>query len=189
MSHKFNPEHIERLLRQERHTELSPEKVLREAGLAENMVFADIGCGPGFFTLPAAKIVGMHGIVFAVDTQTEMLLYLRDKMDPPQNIVLLKSDEDNIPIGDYEADLALLAFMLHETEDKVKFLKEVFRILNPGGTLLIVDWKKQKEEHGPPEEERLTEAQVTELLKEAGFKDFEQASLNNSHYKIIASKG
>lgn len=186
--HKFDPQHMERLLSEDRLKELDPGKLLREAGLKEGDIFADIGCGPGFFTLQSSAIVGLHGIVFAVDTQREMLIQLRDRKNLPQNIVLLLSEEDNIPIGDFEADLALLAYVLHETEHKEVFLKEVKRILKVGGKLLLLDWKKQKEEKGPPEEERLPEEEVLRLLKGAGFTEIAGESLNQSHYKITAVK-
>lgn len=187
LAHKFNPEHVARLLSEERKKAIDPEKVLRDAGLKEGDFFADIGSGPGFFSIPASKIVGVRGVVFAIDTQKEMLLDLRDR-NPPDNIVLLVSEEDNIPLGDSETDFALMAYMLHETVSMDAFLKEVRRVLRPGGTILVIDWKKQKEEHGPPEEERLTEDQAAANLKSAGFKVASVTSLNPSHYRILARK-
>ncbi|MBI5587623.1 MAG: methyltransferase domain-containing protein, partial [Deltaproteobacteria bacterium] len=166
---------------------IDPEKVLCDAGLKEGDFFADIGSGPGFFSIPASKIVGVRGVVFAIDTQKEMLLDLRDR-NPPDNIVLLVSEEDSIPLGDSETDFALMAYMLHETVSMDAFLKEVRRVLRPGGTALVIDWKKQKEEHGPPEEERLTEEQAAANLKKAGFKVVSVTSLNPSHYRILAER-
>lgn len=187
MAHKFNPEHIARLLSDERKKAIDPERVLRDAGLKEGNFFADIGSGPGFFTIPASKIIGMTGVAFAIDTQEEMLLDLRER-NPPDNVVLLLSEEDNIPLGDSETDFALLAYMLHETVNRDVFLKEVKRVVRPGGTVLVIDWKKQKEEHGPPEEERLTETEVAGLLAKAGFSVESITALNPSHYRVLAKK-
>lgn len=188
MGHKYDPQKLDRLMSEERAKELSPEKLLRDEGLKEGDFFADIGSGPGFFSIPAARIVGERGIVFAIDTQKEMLLDLRDKRNPPQNIVLLLSEEDNIPVGDSEADFAFLAFVLHEVDNTGVFLKEIRRILREGGKFLVVDWKKQQEEKGPPIEERLTEEEVSRLLEKAGFKDIKTAPINQSHYKVSATK-
>jgi ubiquinone/menaquinone biosynthesis C-methylase UbiE len=187
LAHKFNPEHIVRLLSEERQKAIDPEGVLRDAGLKEGDFFADIGSGPGFFSVPASRIVGVRGVVFAIDTQKEMLLDLRDR-NPPDNIVLLLSEEDNIPIGDSETDFALMAYMLHETVNMDAFLKEVRRVVRPGGTVLVIDWKKQAEEHGPPVEERLTEDEVAGLLKKAGFTVSSVKSMNPSHYSVLAKK-
>ena len=181
--HKFNPEHIDRLLSAERLMEQHPEGLLRHEGLAPGDSFADVGCGPGFFTIPAAGIVGEKGKVYAIDTSEEMLFEL-DKRDPPPNVVLVKSAESEIPLDDAVADMALLSYVLHEAEDAVLFLKEVGRILTDGAILLILDWKKRVEDKGPPVQDRLTEESVMKMLEEAGFVDSEASSFTESHYKI-----
>ena len=71
--HKFNPENIGRLIGEDRERELPPKAFLINQGLKEGTVFADIGCGPGFFSIPATKIVGSTGKVLAVDLQEERL--------------------------------------------------------------------------------------------------------------------
>ncbi len=188
MAHKFNPEHIERLLRPDRLGDTTPEALLRSLGLKEGNTFADVGCGPGFFTLPAAGVVGPAGVVYAIDTQQEMLESLK-KRNPPANVVPIKSGDHSIPLEGSCADVALVAFALHEADDKTLFIGEVKRILVKGGTLAVLDWKKQVEEHGPPVEDRLTEAEAGALLEKAGFTSIETASLNGSHYRISAVKG
>jgi len=199
MPHKFDPAHAERLLSAERHRDIAPEKILRAAGLKPGDAFADIGCGPGFFALPAAHIVGEKGVVYAVDTEEKMLDRLRERMhlegaeppqgvQPPANIVSLKSTESSVPVKDSAVDIAFLGYMLHEAADKPLFLKEVKRIIKDKGAILILDWKKKSEDKGPPVEERLTEEDVIGLLKDAGFQEAAALSLNDSHYKITAVK-
>lgn len=185
--HKFDPAKIDRLMSKEREKELDPEGLLRSCGLKEDDVFADIGSGPGFFSIPASGIVGPYGVVFAIDTQEEMLLHLRDA-DPPQNIILLRSDEDSIPLANAEVDFALIAFVLHEAANAESFLKEVRRILRPEGTLLVIDWVKKSEEKGPPLKERIDEADARALLSKAGFTSIAASSLTPSHYRITASR-
>ena len=185
--HKFNPEHMDRLLSTERLMEQHPEGLLRHEGLAPGDSFADVGCGPGFFTVPAAGIVGEIGRVYAIDISEEMLFEL-DKRDPPTNVVLVKSGEAEIPLADAVADMALVSYVLHEAENAVAFLREVGRILTDGGILLVLDWKKRVEEKGPPIGERLTEEEVLELLEEAGFADAEAVSFTDSHYKVSSVK-
>lgn len=185
--HKFDVTHIEKLLRQERVDSIRPERVLTEAGLAEGNVFADVGCGPGFFTLPASVIVGPTGRVYAIDTQPEMLEALK-KRGVSANVTPVKSGEENIPVDDKTADLALAAYVLHEAANTAGFLKEIFRLLKSGGRLVIIDWKKQQEEHGPPMAERITEAEAAAFIKAAGFVKIVTSSLNASHYMITAAR-
>lgn len=185
--HKFDPKHIERLLGDERVKDIAPDKVLIEAGLKQGQVFADVGCGPGFFTLPAADIVGATGRVYAIDTQEEMLDALRQRKTP-LCVIPVRCGEHSIPVPDAVADLALAAYVLHEAIDKTLFLAEMKRIIKTGGALVIIDWKKQREEHGPPMEERVTETEAADFIKAAGFTDVKVSSMNPSHYKVTAIK-
>lgn len=187
MAHKFDPRHTEVLLSLEREREISPEEMLKAEGLREGSTFADIGCGPGFFTIPACRIVGQKGRVWAVDTQEEMLELLK-KRNPPGNCSVLRSGETSIPVNDGAADFALLAYVLHEAEDKTAFLTEVKRIIKTGGKLILLEWKKKREEEGPPIWERVPLKTVRELLKGVGFKGIRSSSLNPSHYKVVAFK-
>ncbi len=188
MPHKFDPAHVERLLSAERDRDVAPEKLLREAGLEKGDAFADIGCGPGFFSIPAAGIVGEEGVVYAVDSEEKMLERLRLRC-PPANVIVLKSAESAIPLKDSSVDFAFLGYMLHETEDRAIFLKDVKRILKDGAKVLVLDWKKKREENGPPFEERITEEEVIGVMKAAGFEDVKASALNESHYSITAVKG
>ena len=187
MPHKFSPQNIERLLRKDRLGDKRPGELLKEAGLKKGMVFADIGCGPGFFSMAASRVVGKKGIVYAVDTQEEMIAELKKRI-AEKNILPLKSEENSVPVDGAAVDFALLAYVLHETEVKGVFLKEAKRILKDGGTLLVIDWEKIVEEHGPPFEERIFREDAAALLREAGFTVKTVSSLNPSHYLIKAEK-
>ena len=185
--HKFDPARIELLLSPDREKDMAPEALLRGEGLKAGDSFADIGCGPGFFSIPASRIVGGSGHVYAIDAQEEMLEILK-KRTPPGNCSLMRSGENSIPLDDGSADFALLAYVLHESENKTLFLKEVKRVIRGGGKLLILDWKKKREEEGPPVWERLPLKTVRELLRGAGFIGIKSSSLNPSHYKIVAQQ-
>lgn len=187
MPHKFDPANIEVLLGSDRLKELNPTQFLIENGLKKGMRFADIGCGPGFFSIPAAEIVGERGIIYAVDTQDEMLKELL-KRKPPKNVKTIKSNENNIPIERGSVDFALLAFVLHEAEDRHAFLGEVKRLLKTEGSLLLLEWEKKIEDEGPPFEERIAKNDTKIVIEKAGFKIQEIANQNLSQYKIKAVK-
>ncbi len=185
--HKFDPKNIDILISEERKKELDPSKYLIEKGLREGMVFADIGCGPGFLVFPASEIVGDNGKVYALDTQQEMLDELK-KRNPSKNVVILKSEETHLPVDSAVVDIAMMVFVLHEVHHPVEFLKEVKRILKPSGRLIVIGWEKKVEEKGPPFEERLPKEKAEEVFKQAGFEKIETNSLNPSHYEIIGKK-
>ncbi len=187
MAHKFNPDHIAKLLNPERVKEVEPVGLLGSIGLNEGDTLVDIGCGPGFFTLPASVIVGAEGVVYALDTEPKMLEALKST-NPPGNVVMLESDEQKLPIDDKSCTHALLAYMFHEVEEPLEFLFEVRRVLDKWGRVAVVDWDVVEEERGPPLAERIEPMQVAALLFEAGFTDPEITRLNASHYMVTAAK-
>jgi len=54
---------------------IDPYKVLRAIGVKPGQVVLELGCGPGFFTIPAGKIVGEEGLVYALDLHPLALEY------------------------------------------------------------------------------------------------------------------
>ncbi len=184
---KFDPGKIGLLLSDERYAETDPTDILIGAGLKKGDVFGDIGCGPGFFTIPASYIVGREGMVYALDVQEEMLEELR-KRRPPENVRIVRSLEDSIPLDEETLDLALLAYVLHEVERGDTFLREVRRVLRSGATLVVLEWEKMEEEKGPPFEERISKEDAKRMLEEGGFRIVKSENLNPSHYYIHTVK-
>ncbi|HHD11970.1 MAG TPA: methyltransferase domain-containing protein [Deltaproteobacteria bacterium] len=187
MAHKFSPQSIERLLSEERCNAVKPHQFLRDCGLDAGMTVADVGCGPGFFTVPASNIVGRKGLVYAIDVQEEMIRILK-RRTRRKNIVPLLSKEHRIPLDARTVDFALLAYVLHEAEDKFKFLKEVKRIMKKGARIVVLDWKKKREKEGPPFAERLALKDARRLVEEAGLSVDRVSSFGSSHYIISALK-
>jgi trans-aconitate methyltransferase len=77
-SRQFDPAHADRRLGPERRKLHDPDAILVAIGLATVMAFADVGAGPGLFTLPAAERVGPEGRIYVLDTQPEMVARARD---------------------------------------------------------------------------------------------------------------
>jgi len=118
----------------------NPRKIVAPY-LQEGMTAFDLGCGPGFFTLEMAKIVGPSGKVVAVDLQDGMLEIVKKKIESTnlQNIIELhKCKSDKIGLSK-AADFILIFYMLHEVPDKSAFLHEVYSIVKSNGQVLIVE--------------------------------------------------
>jgi SAM-dependent methyltransferase len=169
MMRKFNPENWERLLSEERRALLNPGSFLDSIGVESGSVAADLGAGPGFFTLPLAQRVGPRGTVYAVDISPEMVRLLRDQ-DLPGQVKVLLSGETRLPLPDAAVDLALLAFVLHELEKPTGFLGEVQRILKPSARLVVLEWVPQEEVLGPPVHERIPEEESAQILASSGLR-------------------
>jgi ubiquinone/menaquinone biosynthesis C-methylase UbiE len=119
-----------------------PQRML--AGLVKpGNTALDLGCGPGYFTLPMARMVGPEGHVIAVDLQPEMLRRLQARAQRAglmERIVPAQCTAETI--GDLgPADFALAFYMVHEVPDEERFLAEVRGSLKDGGHLLLVEPK------------------------------------------------
>lgn len=184
--HKFDPEHWERLVGEERRARLPVSAILNPIDVREGMVVADIGAGPGYFTLPLAERVGPRGRVYALDIEPRMLEALRSRGVPP-NVEVLQSGESTLPLPDQSVDLAFLAFVYHELGDRPAMLAEIRRILRPGGRLVVADWVPREEEIGPPLHERIAEGVVTAEMEAAGFEVTTSFAANPSTYCVVGA--
>ena len=188
---RIDPKHIERLLSPERRRWQDPEAVLDTLGLHDGMEVADIGSGPGFFTLPLARRVAPGGRVYAVDVEPRMLEHLEKRAEEEgvQNVETLLTEDGSIPLADHQIDAALMVNVLHESDAPATLLGEVLRALRLGGTFAVVEWKKEQSEFGPPQEDRISSAELTSLLHESGFVSVTPFHVGDHHYGLQAQKG
>ena len=120
----------------------NPEKILQPY-LKPGMTALDVGCGPGYFTFAMSELVGKEGKVIAADLQQGMLDIIEKKIGLGLglgNIHTQLCNTDTIVVKE-KVDFALCFYMVHEVPDRKSLLKEVAGLLNPGGTLLIVEPK------------------------------------------------
>ncbi|MEA3225894.1 MAG: class I SAM-dependent methyltransferase [Planctomycetota bacterium] len=118
----------------------NPQKMLRPY-VREGMTVLDIGCGPGFFSVEMAQLVGKSGRVIAADLQEGMLEKLRDKIRGTvleDCITLHKCSENGIGVSG-EVDFVLAFYMVHEIPTKEEFFREIRSMLKPDGLVLIVE--------------------------------------------------
>ncbi|NLT52132.1 MAG: class I SAM-dependent methyltransferase [Ignavibacteria bacterium] len=118
----------------------NPEKILKPY-LKENDKALDLGCGPGFFSIEMAKIVGEKGKVISADLQDGMLEKVKKKIfgtNLEQRIILYKCKSNKIGLKE-KVDFILAFFMIHEVPDQDKMFNELKEILTKAGKLLIVE--------------------------------------------------
>ncbi|HEX9412994.1 MAG TPA: class I SAM-dependent methyltransferase [Ktedonobacterales bacterium] len=187
MAHKFDPRLKDQLLTDERYELLQPAELLRSLGLKPGDTLADIGCGPGFFTLPAAEIVGVDGHVLAADIQGDMLSAVKARVSERglTNVRVVKSSDTEVPLPAGRAEMVLLAFTLNEIDHRARFLHRVSRLLKPNGKVIVLEWEKRDEPVGPPASERVSSDEMLKDAEAAGLQVVEQRSLNEHHYLYV----
>ncbi len=172
MNRKFDPARLHRLVSEERAEWQSVERFLEILRPESEKHYADIGCGPGYFTLPVAERVRPQGRVYAIDIEPEMLAECERRAREQglyDVVILVESSEHEIPLPDGGVDVAWLANVYHELEAPVEFLEEIKRVLRPEGQLLVIDWKAVETPVGPPLEHRVSLEKILAALKRAGF--------------------
>lgn len=111
----------------------------------EGQTFLDYGCGTGSFTIPAARMVGMKGKVYAVDyfpRQLEMVGRQSEKAGLSNIETILSDSQTGLP--DESVDTIWLCDVLHEIKERRAVLEELHRVLKNEGVLAIHDGMKDR---------------------------------------------
>ena len=114
--------------------------VLAEASVKPGQVVLDFGCGAGTYTIPAAQAVGAAGRVYAVDIKPSALNRMERKAARAgvRNVVRVDAAPgDGVPLARDTVDCMLVIDVLQKIADKAGVLQEAYRVLRPGGVLLI----------------------------------------------------
>ena len=150
---------------------------------------ADIGCGPGFFSVPLAKYLS-HGKLYALDVDNEMLTVLRSRVKATRlgNVEILETDGLNFDVPPLSLDGTLLAFVVHANEDRPAFLRAAAKLLRGSGWFCVLEWYRVETEHGPPLEKRVDPQDMIALGRDAGLTLLHQRDLNDSQYMLLYKK-
>ena len=190
MTHKYKAINKSKLDSPRRREVLPAKKILDAVGIKQSDIVADIGCGIGFFTFPLSEAVGEEGIVYALDIEKEMLHDVEAGMLERniKNVRPIVTQEYKLTLEGESVDAAFLCTVMHEVKMRQKFLKEVNRILYPGGRIIIVEWIKKDSDFGPPADHRLDPEILKRNLQRTGFNDIQITDFNDYFYIAGARK-
>lgn len=109
--------------------------------ISEGETVLDIGCGAGVDTLIAAVMVGSKGRAAGIDSTPEMLTVARENLSKTSlnNVTFQETSAENLPFADVSFDVVISNGVFNLIPDKLKALKEVFRVLKPLGRFMIAD--------------------------------------------------
>jgi ubiquinone/menaquinone biosynthesis C-methylase UbiE len=117
-----------------------PKKILAPYVNA-GMCVLDFGCGPGFFTIDMAEMVGKSGRVIASDLQEGMLEKVQRKIQgtPLENIISLHQCQEKAIGLEDQVDFIMAFYVVHEVPDQQALFAEIATILNSGGRVFVVE--------------------------------------------------
>jgi ubiquinone/menaquinone biosynthesis C-methylase UbiE len=164
------------------------EAILADIGLRPGATFIDVGCGDGFFALPAARLVGPGGMVHGLDANPAAVERLRERarVEGLTNLRLKVGRAEDTVLCEACADFVFFGIVLHDFDEPARVLAKAARMLKPKGRLVNLDWKKEPTELGPPSQIRFSQEKATKLIEAGGFKVQTVTGAGPYHYLIIA---
>lgn len=169
---------------------IRPDHFWRELGLRAGQTIVHLGCGPGFYVIPAAKIVGPSGTVIGIDILANLLAETesRSKREHVDQIVHTLRSNLEAPNGSTlppaHADWVLMANIMHQAEPTA-ILTEAHRIVKREGHAVIVEWDTAASPMGPPSAARRSKGDIEQLAQAAGFTISRRFEPGAFHYGLL----
>ncbi len=174
----------------------TPGEALRQLGLSAGDSLVEIGSGNGYFTLPAARIVG-PATVYALDLDESLLAELESLATQQQieNIVPVHGDARSLSEFISEpVDVGLIANTFHGVDDQAALLEEVTAVLADTSQFIVINWQNLPKEEttiadeprGPPTELRLSPTETATIVSDAtGLTQTQQIDLPPYHCALM----
>jgi demethylmenaquinone methyltransferase/2-methoxy-6-polyprenyl-1,4-benzoquinol methylase len=118
---------------------------IARTGLKPGQAALDVAAGSGDLSIPLARQVGQDGQVIVTDINYEMLSVGRDRLldaGVAGNVAFLLADAEALPFRDRSFHCITIGFGLRNVTDKDAALRSMYRVLKPGGRLLILEFSK-----------------------------------------------
>lgn len=118
---------------------------IEASGVRRNQRVLDLAGGTGDLTAKFSRLVGENGEVVLADINDSMLKMGREKLRDHGivgNVSYVQANAEELPFPDDYFDCITISFGLRNVTDKAKALRSMFRVLKPGGRLLVLEFSK-----------------------------------------------
>jgi ubiquinone/menaquinone biosynthesis C-methylase UbiE len=173
---------------------VDPQVLFDKAHLQPGMHVADFGCGrTGHVIFPAAKAVGVRGIVYAVDILKDALEAIKKRaaINSMMNVHTVWTNLEWVgktAIPPRSLDTVFIVNVLDQSDNRHGILEEAYRLLKDKGRLLIVDWFKKGLQFGPLDQRFLDFDDVKQWSKLRGFVLQEEFDTGPYHKGLVLYK-
>lgn len=173
---------------------LNPQLLFEKAQLRKGMYIADFGCGrTGHIVFPAAKIIGEHGMIYAVDIMKDVLenIIKRARLHNMGNIHTVWSDLEIVgktSIPEKSLDVIFMTNTLFHMKNRINVLEEANRLLKDKSRMIIVDWIENNLTIGPKGEKLINFNQIKNWAQANNFVVQEEFPAGNYHLGVVLYK-
>lgn len=164
-----------------------------------DQTFVDLGCGPGFLGIELGRL-RPRARIFGVDPSAEMLQIARENaaMAGLLNYEDKQGRAEEMPMVSGCADLVISQSSFHEWEDPPRGLAEIYRVLRPGGSLILKDydlawlsgWKRKLlGKLHPLHMFQFSFDDVASMVRQAGFEQIQGKGKGLQYFLVAAKRG
>jgi ubiquinone/menaquinone biosynthesis C-methylase UbiE len=170
--HQDSKAYIAMLENPQRDAEQKPDEVIAALALKKGEILADIGAGSGYFSFRFARKVGNGGLVYAVDINPDMIVYMNRHIRDLKlkNVVTVLSVPDDPLLVDSSVDRFFICNTWHHVQNRTQYLALMKKMLKPKGQIIVIDYKKKALPVGPPPEMKIAREEVILEMESGGLK-------------------
>ena len=164
-----------------------PDEIVHALDLKPGAWVADLGAGTGYFSRRLSAAVGPDGVVFAVDTEPNLVAHLRARAEREHtdNVIPILASTSNSRLPRTSCDVVLIVDTYHHLDDRLTYLRDLRRVLRRGGRVAIVDWQKRPLPVGPEMEHKLDRTVVVDEMTRSGFRLVAEPDVLPYQYLLI----
>lgn len=172
---------------------IRPEEFWRTLGLRAGQTVVHLGSGPGFYLIPAAKMVGAKGKIIGVDIQAPLLAEAESRAaragvsDIVHTVRANLENDRSSTLPPDSADWVLVANVLHQSAP-AQVLTEAARIVKEDGKVVVVEWNVAASPLGPPNHVRVPQSDAVEAAAQVGLKLAREFTPSPYHYGLILTR-
>ena len=164
-----------------------PDRLVHALALRPGQSVAEIGAGSGYFVRRLARAVGAHGRVYAVDAEPRMLTVLVEKLRRRRvgNVTPVLGLDGDPFLPERALDLILVVNTYHHFPGGPRYLRQLVRLLRPGGRIVNVDFHRRETPVGPPVERRVSRERFLADARRAGLRLVREATFLPYQYFLV----
>ncbi|MBX9765259.1 methyltransferase domain-containing protein [Patescibacteria group bacterium] len=169
---------------------LNPQSVLEHLPFVGHSRVGDFGAGAGHFTFAAAERLNNEGRVYAFEIFSPSVDALsREAEKRNARVHAMNADlNSHIPLRDNLLHAGIVANTLHQLQNREQFVKELSRVVEPKGKVLVVDWASSFKNMGPHEDFVILPGDAARLFRNVGFSISPMLPAGTHHYAFIAER-